>query len=480
MKPHRENIQAIPAAFLERMVGLLEDEYHAFYSSLQLPTITGLRVNTLKLSALDFLERSPWHLSPVAWCSNGFILECNQADTEQPQPGKHVYHASGLYYLQEPSAMAASEALGPQPGEIVLDLAAAPGGKTTHLAAMMGNSGLLVANEIHPKRVWDLVENLERCGVTNAIVTNETPQRLADQLGEYFDRVMLDAPCSGEGMFRKASIARQEWSTEHVRSCAIRQSGILDQAARLVKPGGYLAYTTCTFSPDENEGVIAKFLARHPEFSVQIIPPLSGFSPARPEWAGLPADNSLQRAVRIWPHHAQGEGHFIALLAKQGDPGSHLHQMEKRSPTSAHHRSRYSDVELAPMAAFCKENLSIEFDSYRLRIHGANVYHVPAIIPNLSGLRFIQPGWRLGLIRKGRLTPSHALAMGLSCSHAQHSLPLAARDPRVTAYLAGESFSDYGENAWILITVDDYPIGWGKRVSNRIKNYYPHSLRKRI
>ena len=264
------------------------DEYNAFLASLHLPPASGLRVNTLKIASPEFLDLSPYEIAPIPWSSSGFTIESSEGIDTTP-PGKHPYHSAGLYYLQEPSAMAVAEVLAPQPGEKVLDLAAAPGGKATHLAALMKNTGLLVANEIHPKRVWDLVENLERCGVTNTIVTNEIPQKLADHFEGYFDRVLLDAPCSGEGMFRKSELARMEWKPELVQSCSIRQSSILEQAARMVKPGGHLAYTTCTFSAEENEGVISKFIAQHPEFELEIIQPAIGFQPAKPDWVGLPS-----------------------------------------------------------------------------------------------------------------------------------------------------------------------------------------------
>jgi 16S rRNA C967 or C1407 C5-methylase (RsmB/RsmF family) len=298
MKDSQKFVQGFPKAFLRRMADMLGNEYNDFLASLYLPAKIGLRVNTLKLSPIEFQDRSPFILSSVHWCSSGYILETLERD-DFVSPGKHPYHSAGLYYLQEPSAMAAAEILAPQPGEKVLDLAAAPGGKATHLAALMNNTGLLIANEIHPKRVWDLVENLERSGVTNAVVINETPQRMAYHFGEYFDRVLLDAPCSGEGMFRKSELARNEWKPELVRSSAIRQSIILEAAVRLVKPGGRLAYTTCTFSLEENEVLIAKFLSQHPEFELEIIQPAQGYQPARQEWIGITQEHNINRAIRI-------------------------------------------------------------------------------------------------------------------------------------------------------------------------------------
>ena len=264
---------AIPPAYLQRMQHLLGDQYPAFLAACAQPAVAGLRLNTLKISPQEFQSISPWPLSPLPWSVAGFALP------SAAQPGKHPYHAAGLYYLQDPSAMAAAEVLAPRPGERVLDLAAAPGGKSTHLAALMQNQGLLVANEIHPQRAWDLAENLERCGVQMACITNETPARLAQAWGGMFDRVLLDAPCSGEGMFRKSERARGEWSPEHVAACATRQGGILNEAARLVRPGGWLLYATCTFAPQEDEQTIGQFLQAHPEFALEAIPGTAGLHP---------------------------------------------------------------------------------------------------------------------------------------------------------------------------------------------------------
>jgi NOL1/NOP2/sun family putative RNA methylase len=475
----RPNID-LPEAFLNRMACLLGDEYQSFHASLQLPALTGLRVNTLKVSPEQFFEKFPIKLSPVPWCKVGYIVEASEEIANVPSPGKHAYHRAGLYYLQEPSAMAAAEVLAPQPGEAVLDLAAAPGGKATHLATLMRNTGLLVANEVHPKRVWDLVENLERCGVTNAIVTNESPEKLADHFEEYFDRVLLDAPCSGEGMFRKSEVARQEWKPALVSSCAMRQSTILEQAARMVKPGGHLAYTTCTFSAEENEAVIAGFLSRHPEYDLAQIPPIDGFQPAMPEWVDLPTGHKIKRSIRIWPHLTQGEGHFIALLIKRGSSSSGSGMQAELNPLKPKGLSKSALPKStgAFFNEFRQVNLDLAFDSSHLIQDGSYIYQLPESAPILSGLKVIRPGWWLGTINKRRFTPSHSLALGLKTIQARHSLPLRIGDPQLTAYLGGECLIDQGEDGWVLVTVDDYPLGWGKRVQNKIKNFYPRGLRQ--
>lgn len=480
MKDQYRHSTDLPESFLNRMAGLLGGEYQSFLASLMLPALTGLRVNTLKLSPEEFLQLFPAQLSGISWCPTGYIVEFGDEITAAVSPGKHPYHTAGLYYLQEPSAMAAAEVLAPQPGESVLDLAAAPGGKATHLAALMHNAGLLVANEIHPKRVWDLVENLERCGVTNAIVTNENPEKLANTFGEYFDRVLLDAPCSGEGMFRKSEAARREWKPGLVASCAFRQSTILDQAARMLKPGGHLAYTTCTFSVEENEGVIVGFLSRHPEFDLVPITPALGFQPAVSAWIDLPASNNLERAIRIWPHLSQGEGHFIALLVKQ-----ELIKSEDATQIGKYQRKKkgHSNFSLPQSARFllddfCRHNLDRAFESSRLILDGSYIHQLPEITPNLAGLNVIRPGWWLGTINKGRFTPSHSLALGIKTPQVRHILPLQIANPQLSTYLAGESISNVGQDGWVLVTVDGYPLGWGKRVQNVIKNFYPHGLRR--
>jgi NOL1/NOP2/sun family putative RNA methylase len=469
-----------PQTFLQRMERLLGSEYQDFIASLHQPATIGLRVNTLKLSSTEFSQRSPYQLSPIPWCSSGFSVEPAIDASDSISPGKHPYHAAGLYYMQEPSAMAAVQMLAPQPGERVLDLCAAPGGKATHLAALMKNKGLLVTNEIHPKRVWALAENLERCGVRNAVVVNENPQRLAEQFEGFFDRVLLDAPCSGEGMFRKAEVARREWKPELLSSCSLRQSGILEHASRMVKQGGYLAYTTCTFSPEENESVIATFLANHSEFDLLAMPRLPGFQPARPEWVGLTPAHKVNRAIRIWPHLSQGEGHFIALLLKHASSNTRLggNQIAVQAAQIHLQPVKTSKLSLPFLDEFLADNFNLPLDDSRLVVDGTYVYYIPEIKLDLSDIRVIHPGWWLGTIKKKRFVPSHSLAMGIRSGQVKNGCHLQVNDPQLKSYLAGEVIPGTGENSWILITLEGYPLGWGKRVNGLIKNYYPRGLRK--
>ncbi len=465
----------LPPAFLDRMQIQLGSDFDAFHASYADPPDIGLRVNTLKLTPEQFTDllqaapRSPAPLlspplTPIPWVPAGFTIPSGS------RPGKHPYHAAGLYYLQDPAAMAVAELLNPQPGERILDLAAAPGGKTTHIAALMAGSGLLVANDIHPKRVRDLAKNLERWGVRNAVILNETPPRLVDHFGAYFDKVLVDAPCSGEGMFRKDPGAIQEWTPKLVESCGVRQDGILRDAAQLVRPGGRLIYATCTFAPQEDEGTIARFLVAHPEFKIVSPPQFKGFAPARPDWMpDIPSE--LSRAVRLWPHKAPGEGHFIAILEKSSASPLHRYPPDPSPPAPLPRDAQGYFAEFASAALNWQPPLN------RLTLQGSYLYLNPENVPDLRGLKVIHWGWWLGTFKKKRFEPSHALALALKPVDFRQTFDLTADDPRTRAYLHGEVLPSPGEKGWVLVTVDGYPLGWGKRVQNRLKSHSPKWLR---
>ena len=489
------SIYSPPDDYLKSMQPLLGDDYPAFAAIYAHSPGSGLRLNTLKIGGLEQITKG---LDPVPWCPAGFVIYPpyippataggNEGGEPTPRPlkgegwgggrGKHPYHAAGLYYLQDPSAMAVAEILNPQPGERVLDLSAAPGGKSTHLSALMGDWGLLIANEIHPQRAWELAENLERWGVRNAAITNETPERLAAHFGAAFERVLVDAPCSGEGMFRKSAAAQRDWSPGLVQSCALRQSSILEQAARLVRPGGRLVYATCTFNPVENEAVVADFLSRHAEFELLEIPAQPGFDPGRPDW--LPAGAAalhvdLSRAVRLWPHRSPGDGHFIALLQKAAgvDFVADVVRHKVNKIDSGAHRI---------FEEFCQASLDVEFDPQHLLQAGSYLYQLPEHRFTLGGLKVIHPGWWLGTFKKGRsvtrFVPSHALALGLQAGEVCRTLDLPAEGGEVQAYLRGETLAFTSQDGWLLVTVDGYPLGWGRRAGGVIKNYYPRGLRE--
>jgi NOL1/NOP2/sun family putative RNA methylase len=444
------------------MSRFLGDEFPAFTESLAQAAVHGLRVNTLKLTSGEFQKVSPFPLgNAVPWCPSAFVLPSMDIS-----PGKHPYHLAGLYYLQDPSAMSAAELLEPQPGERVLDLAAAPGGKTTQIATRMQGQGLLIANEIKTKRLNHLVVNVERWGAANVVVTNETPERLADHFGDYFDRVIVDAPCSGEGMFRKDMGARLDWSEQMVTGCAIRQNNILRVAAHLVRPGGYLLYSTCTFAPEEDEAVVDRFLQEHPDFEVKSLPQLPGFMPGRPDWLNATEGNeSLHGAVRLFPHRITGEGHFACLLQRREGPTHAL--------IPSWHSARVPAQEWKDWQTFREQTLNVDFPSELLRIQGDRLYLTPTELPDLKGLRVTLSGIWVGNFKKERFEPAHPLALFLKPGQAKNSVNLPAESPELAAYLRGESLPVEGLPGWTLVCADGWPLGWGKRVQGVVKNHYP-------
>ncbi|MDD6340261.1 MAG: RsmB/NOP family class I SAM-dependent RNA methyltransferase, partial [Butyrivibrio sp.] len=303
----------LPQKYLESMKDLLgEEETNRYIESFGQERLYGLRVNTEKISVEDFLKISPFELKPVPWIPNGFYYEGNVT------PSKHPYYFAGLYYLQEPSAMTPAYVLDVNEGERVLDLCAAPGGKSTELGAKLKHTGLLVSNDISASRAKALLKNIEVFGIGNVIVTCEYPQKLENSFEEYFDKILVDAPCSGEGMFRKNEEAATEWSEENVRLCAARQDEVLGYAAKMLRPGGRLVYSTCTFAPAENEGSISRFLTTHPDFSLVRVAAPEGFVCGRADWITESAGD-IDKTLRIMPHKVKGEGHFLAVLIRNGD-----------------------------------------------------------------------------------------------------------------------------------------------------------------
>lgn len=453
----------LPQAFMDKMERLLKDEYPEFVQSYRAERSYGLRINTLKISKEEFLKRNPFTLELIPWTSSGYYYDAKD------RPGKHPYHEAGLYYIQEPSAMAVAELMDPQPGEKILDLAAAPGGKTTHIAAKMQQQGLLVANDIHPKRARVLSQNIERMGIKNAVVLNETPERLAQAFPAFFDRILLDAPCSGEGMFRKEPHACDEWSLEHVTACAMRQTKILEEAAKMLKPEGILVYSTCTFSPEENEQVIASFLKDHPHFKIVDVNHDGLFDSGRPDWVDhLDETNvSLEKTVRIWPHRVQGEGHYIAVLKKlDGDSTSKIKPV----------RGVRGKKSLAYFYEFAEQTLKNIPEGY-YALFGDQLYIMPEFMVDLTGLKALRFGWHLGTNKKNRFEPSHALALALTTNDVQQVTDFTAESEDIFAYLRGETLQATGKKGWQLVTVDGYSIGWGKLANHVLKNHYPKGLR---
>lgn len=485
----------LPEKFLERMQNMLGEEYPAFLESLSGKRYRALRLNPLKTRIQEGKEKLPFALSPVPWTKNGFYYE------EEEQPGKHPYHEAGLYYIQEPSAMApvpclmeerASVAAIPErqeehvsaaaiperqeepatPGR-VLDLCAAPGGKSTQIAEYMRGRGMLITNEIHPQRAKILSENIERMGISNAIVLNETPESLSKRFIAFFDRILVDAPCSGEGMFRKNDNAGEEWSEENVALCAERQDGILDCAATMLKPGGRLVYSTCTFAPAEDEGSVSRFLETHPDFC-------------------------LEKEERLMPHKIKGEGHFLAVLHREGGQLS--------SAATAGTEKSLTLKDCREFLDFAKEALTIpaeELTAGKILLRfGEQLYLAPAETPSLRGLKVLRPGLHLGTVKKNRFEPSHALALFLKKEQVVHAVNLACDGTAVRKYLEGQTLT-IGEGCdvemadimtrgsmaaeqadvsllkgWCLVCVDGYSLGWGKAAGAVLKNHYPKGLRK--
>lgn len=448
----------LPELFLKRMEETLGEEYGDFLESLNQERFQALRWNPLKIQEKPE-KKAGFHLEQVPWEENGYYYQ------SEDQPGKHPYHAAGLYYIQEPSAMAPVPLLKAQPGERILDLCAAPGGKSTQIAAAMNGRGLLISNEIHPARAKILSENIERMGIRNTCVTNENPAHLAEVFPEYFDKILVDAPCSGEGMFRKNEEACEEWSPENVALCAARQDEILDCAAGMLRSGGRMVYSTCTFSEEEDEGSVERFLDRHPEFE-------------------------CKEQKRLWPHKVKGEGHFAAVLIKAGEV-----QKDYQVKAIAGGQKGLALKELGEYVAFVDDNLQGAIkeilkgslqknpeagaESYGTRYlqFGDNLYLMPEGLPSIKGLKVLRPGLHLGTIKKNRFEPSHALALALTEGEAQRVWNLDSADKEVFTYLNGQTFAAQGEKGWYLICVDGFSIGWGKLAGGIMKNHYPKGLR---
>lgn len=449
----------LPAAFTARMQQLLGSEFAAFLAAIDQERSYGLRVNTLKTTVTELQQLAgAWSLAPVPWCPSGFYYDPSD------QPGKHVWHSAGLYYLQDPSAMAVGELAAPKPGERVLDLCAAPGGKATHLAALMQDTGLLVANEVHPARAKILAENLERWGSKHTIITSAQPAELASRFAAWFDCIVVDAPCSGEGMFRKDEVAREQWSEAQVRACATTQSSILQSAYTMLAPGGRLVYSTCTFAPEENEGSVRRLLEHYPDLeliSAQLYPSWQpGFHQA--------ADDPLRLTARLWPHRLRGEGHFLALIHKAGNTPTNSRPMLE---TATYQKA---DAELE---AFALEALTKLPAGPYLRF-GDHLYRALPDTPLLQGLRVLRPGWHLGEVRKGRFVPGHALALSLRPEQAQRCHHINSVSPEAENYLAGHTLATDLPNGWALVCVDGFPLGWGKVTAGVLKNHYPKGLRR--
>lgn len=468
----------LPNDFERRMQDMLGEAYPAFLASYEKEKFQALRLNPAKVDKESFLQDTTFHLTQVPWEQNGFSY------TAEDQPGKHPYHEAGAYYIQEPSAMSPAAYLEAKPGEKILDLCAAPGGKTTQIAGYMQGKGLLVCNEIHPQRAKILSENVERMGIPNALVTNEAPAKLASLFDGFFDRILVDAPCSGEGMFRKNEEACKEWSPDNVVLCANRQDEILDAADSMLRAGGRLVYSTCTFAPMENEGTIARFLERHPDYEILEVPLFEGMAHGKVEWCDYDRQNvtpvsEVTRTIRLWPHLLNGEGHFLAVLKKNGEvPDSFLGFSKNGFEKVLACGGKKPAKELELFLDFQKQNLKVnllDLDMEGVIAFGEQLYLVPRDMPSLKGLKVLRPGLHLGTCKKDRFEPGHALALFLKKEEALRTKELTMQE--ALQYLNGQTLSHDGEKGWYVLTVGGYSLGWGKLAGQIMKNHYPKGLR---
>ncbi|MBO4901221.1 MAG: RsmB/NOP family class I SAM-dependent RNA methyltransferase [Lachnospiraceae bacterium] len=486
--------QELPVEFTDRMQKMLREESEAFFASYEVPAARALRFNPLKVQDPEATAELYGLNRSIPWEECGYYYTDAGMPGEGTPFGKHPHHEAGVYYIQEPSAMAPVSFLNVGENERILDLCAAPGGKSTQIAGKMKGTGILVVNEPHAQRARILAQNMERLGVGNAMVTNELPDRLAEHFPLYFDKILVDAPCSGEGMFKKNPEACEQWSVENVYMCANRQDEILSFADRMLRVGGRLVYSTCTFETEEDEGVIRRFLDTHPEYKICSVPLSDGMV--------LGEDGT----IRLWPHKVQGEGHFAAVLTKgveSSSPGANRPAPNRR-PKSPGKR------EIAQILDFAKRHLQQEclqrlgltersVDPTAFLCFGERIFLLPVGFPSTDGLKVLRAGLELGSFHKDRFEPAHALAHGLKMTDTVNHLNLQGDSEAARQYLNGQEYrinTPFNKTSavilnaadaeisltdpaapWTLVCVDSYPLGWSKYASGVFKNHYPKGLR---
>lgn len=468
----------LPQSFLDSMKEILGEDYEAFLAGFDGQRQYGLRVNTLKMNLEEFERIAPFHLKKVPWISNGYFYEAEDA------PAKHPFYSAGLYYLQEPSAMTPASRLKVQPGERVLDLCAAPGGKATELGAALQGEGLLVANDINTARARALLRNLELVGISNSFVTNEPPHVLAERFPEFFHKIMVDAPCSGEGMFRKNPAVVDSWQEKGPEYFSKLQREIIVQAADMLLPGGMMFYSTCTFSPLENEKTITHLLKERPDMEVIPMEDYEGFAEGLTSYRGEVFDESCKLCRRIWPHKMSGEGHFMALLHKKSGTQQQVQQTVSQSSIWWEKCKGLNKEQKAAAEDFFS-HVNIAYDGKRIDVRGDNLYYLPAPKYDGRGLHFLRNGLFMGEFKKKRFEPSQPFALALHAQDFDQVLDFPADDERLSRYLRGETLdvSDLiaGEKkrkGWQLVMVAGHPLGFGKLVNNNLKNKYPAGWRK--
>ena len=468
----------LPQSFLDSMKEILGEDYEAFLAGFDGQRQYGLRVNTLKMNLEEFERIAPFHLKKVPWISNGYFYEAEDV------PAKHPFYSAGLYYLQEPSAMTPASRLKVQPGERVLDLCAAPGGKVTELGAALQGEGLLVANDINTARARALLRNLELFGISNSFVTNEPPHVLAERFPEFFHKIMVDAPCSGEGMFRKNPAVVDSWQEKGPEYFSKLQREIIVQAADMLLPGGMMFYSTCTFSPLENEKTITHLLKERPDMEVIPMEDYEGFAEGLTSYRGEVFDESCKLCRRIWPHKMSGEGHFMALLHKKNGIQQQVQQTVSQSSIWWEKCKDLNKEQKAAAEDFFS-HVNIAYDGKRIDVRGDNLYYLPAPKYDGRGLHFLRNGLFMGEFKKKRFEPSQPFALALHAQDFDQVLDFPADDERLSRYLRGETLdvSDLiaGEKkrkGWQLVMAAGHPLGFGKLVNNNLKNKYPAGWRK--
>ncbi len=448
-------MKELPLEYSERMKKLLGNDYSEYLNAIESSPVRAFRVNTDKISLEDFEKINVFSKENVPYVENGFYFDYDKI-------GNHPYHHAGMIYVQEPGAMAPAECIDIDPAWNILDMCAAPGGKSTQLKNKLGENGILVSNEIIPSRCRILTGNIERLGLSNCVTTCMDTSKLAGLFPKAFDLVMCDAPCSGEGMFRKEEIAIDEWSVENVIKCSVRQSEILDNAAKLVSNGGYIIYATCTFSLEENEMVVDKFLEQHPEF--EIVPVKEKVQKSTVDgikYVGCECEN-IGFARRFYPHISKGEGQFMAVLHKTLDaPSSHINKTKVKNKIDN------------TVKDFLDDTLSFYDESNVLVYNGNPVYFTPDFeVPKGA----FSCGITIGEIKKNYILPHHQFFMGMGKCF-KRKINLSADSEEIKKYLHGEEFETDCTNGWAVVTVEGCSVGGVKVVNGRAKNHYPKGLR---
>lgn len=453
----------MPEEFINRMKEQMGDEFDSFIKSYEEPCEKSLRVNTLKIQVKDCLNLLGYsddckENCAVSWEKAGFYY--GKDDT----PGKSPLHEAGAYYIQEASAMLPVTLLDADKDNLkVLDLCAAPGGKSTQIASYMKGRGLLVANEIVSQRASILSENIERMGVRNALVISEDPNKLAERFTGFFDRILVDAPCSGEGMFRKHPEAMDEWSPDNVEMCAKRQDMILDCAAIMLAPGGKIVYSTCTFSMAEDEGACERFIKRHHEFEV------------------------ADKPTRLFPHKERGEGHFAVSFVRSAQKDMNTDPVRKNdtgkilSPDERKLLEAFAEETFLPNSPVW-QMINCKSDEYKIVRFGDSIYSAPSLVPETKGLKVMRIGLKLGEFKKNRFEPDHALAMAIAPSDVKNFYSFDVDSAEIAGYLNGMTLTVNPEKSpktkgWCLVCVNGISLGWGKIAGGIIKNHYPKGLR---